>query len=107
MATALKIGPSDNGRPMSLEEFLAGDYEEGCRYELIDGKLYVSPLPDLPENQVQEWINDALKQYARKHPEVINYISSGARVFVPGRPEVTVPEPDQAAYHDFPRHLPK
>src|SRR5262245_19009501 len=107
MATVLKIGPADRGRPMALEEFLGGDYEEGYRYELIDGKLCVSPLPDLPENQIQEWINDTLKQYARRHPEVINFVSSAARVFIPGRPDLTVPQPDQAAYHVFPSRLPK
>lgn len=106
MATAVKIGPDDHGRPMSLEEFEGGDYDEGFRYELIDGRLYVSPQPDLPENQVEEWINDKLKQYARRRPEVVNFVSSKARVFVPGR-ETTTPEPDQAAYHDFPLHLPK
>jgi Uma2 family endonuclease len=107
MTTVLKIGPDDHGRQLSLDDFLAGDYRDGYRYEIIDGRLYVSPLPNLPENQLQEWINDRLKAYARKHPEVINFVSSGARVFVPGQLEVTAPEPDQAAYHDFPVHLPK
>jgi Uma2 family endonuclease len=106
MATVTKIGPADHGRPMTRDEFENGSYEEGYQYEIIDGKLYVSPLPDLPENRIQEWLNDQLKWYARQHPEVINYVSSGARVFVPGRPGLTIPEPDQAAYHDFPRHLP-
>src|SRR5947209_2462440 len=107
MATVVKIGPVDHGRPMSLEEFEGGDYEEGYEYELIDGRLYVSPLPDLPENQIQEWLNDNLKEYAWRRPDVINYVSSGARVFVPGRPAATTPEPDQAAYHNFPVHLPR
>ena len=39
MATVLKIGPADHGRPMTLDEFQAGDYEEGYKYELIDGEL--------------------------------------------------------------------
>lgn len=106
MATVVKIGPADHGRPMSLEEFEGGDYEEGFRYELIKGRLYVSPQPDLPENQVEEWINGKLKQYARRRPEVVNYVSSKARVFVPGL-DATTPEPDQAAYRNFPLHLPK
>jgi hypothetical protein len=32
MATVLKIGPVDHGRPMTLEEFHASDYEEGYQY---------------------------------------------------------------------------
>ena len=107
MATVVKIGPADHGRPMSREEFEGGDYAEGYRYEIIDGRLYVSPLPDLPENQVEEWINGKLKRYERRRPEVINYVTSKGRVFVPGRAAATTPEPDQAAYHAFPLHLPK
>jgi Uma2 family endonuclease len=91
---------------MSLEEFLAGDYREGYHYELIDGKLYVSPKPNLPENWVEEWLYTQLKLYAVKHPKVINYVSHGARVFVPGRRGLTNPEPDLSAYHNFPSHRP-
>jgi Uma2 family endonuclease len=103
MATVLKIGPCDHGRPMTLDEFMAGDYEEGYKYELIDGMLYVSPEPNLPEDWVTEWVGCKLMLYSREQPEVINYVSHGARVFVPGRPGVTCPEPDLAAYQDFPR----
>jgi Uma2 family endonuclease len=102
MASAVKIGPSDHGQPMAFDEYMAGDYEEGYRYELIDGKLYVSPEPNLPEDWVNEWLGFKLKLYARDHPAIINYASHKARVFVPGRPGITTPEPDLAAYHDFP-----
>jgi Uma2 family endonuclease len=106
MATVVKIGPADHGRPMTLEEYLAGDYEEGYRYELIDGKLYVSPLANLPEGRVQKWLYGKLDHYAQVHPEVINYVLGPARVFVPGRPGITTPEPDVAAYCGFPLDLP-
>src|SRR5687768_14222795 len=46
MSTMLRIGPHDHGREMTYEEFLAGDYEEGYKYELIRGELYVSPQPN-------------------------------------------------------------
>jgi Uma2 family endonuclease len=103
MATVTRIGPADHDRAMTLEEFEAGDYEEGYHYELIDGRLSVSPAANLPENWVQEWLSFQLKLYAREHPEVINHVTSGARVFVPGRAGVTAPEPDVAAYRNFPR----
>jgi Uma2 family endonuclease len=106
MATVLKIGPWDHGRPMTLEEFTAGDYEEGYQYELIDGKLYVSPQPNAPQGMVERWIFLALYLYSEAHPDVINYVHYKARVFVPGRPGVTNPEPDVAAYHGFPLDLP-
>jgi Uma2 family endonuclease len=106
MATILKIGPADHGRPMALEEFMAGDYEEGYQYELIDGKLYVSPQPNAPQGLVDRWIGLKLQYYSEERPDVINFVYGRTRVFVPGRPGITNPEPDVAAYHDFPLHLP-
>lgn len=107
MSTVLKkFGPADHGRPMALDEFMAADYVEGYQYELIDGKLYVSPQPNLPENVVEEWLSFKLNVYAKRHPDVINYVSNKARVFVPGREDVTNPEPDVAAYRRFPLHRP-
>ncbi len=102
MTTRLKIGPADHGMPLSLEDFLSADEAEGYHYELIDGKLYVSPQPNLPENWVEEWLADELRLYAHQRPDVLNYLSRKARVFVPNREDVTAPEPDVAGYRDFP-----
>lgn len=106
MATLIKIGPADHGRSMSLEEFEAGDHREGYQYELIDGKLYVSPLPDLPQGLAEHWIFRKLLRYSDDRPDVINFVYGKCRVFVPGRPGVTNPEPDVTAYKDFPLDLP-
>jgi Uma2 family endonuclease len=106
MATAVKIGPADQGRPMTLDEFLSGDYQEGYHYEIIDGKLYVSPPPNLPEDFVERWLNGKLWLYSQQHPESINYVTPKSRVFVPGKARVTAPEPDLAAFHDFPLKRP-
>jgi Uma2 family endonuclease len=106
MATVLKIGPADHGRPMALDEFMAGDYEEGYQYELIDGKLYVSPQPNLPQGLVEKWIYTKLDDYSRQQLGVINFVHYKARVFVPDRPGVTNPEPDVTAYADFPLEQP-
>lgn len=107
MSVALKkLGPADHGRPMTLEEFIAAPSTEGYHYELIDGKLYVSPLPNLPEDRVEEWIYFKLKLYSHYHPEIINHTTNKARVFVPGSRRVTAPEPDVAAYRNFPLALP-
>jgi len=106
MSTAVKIGPEDHGRPMSFEEYQAGDYQQGYHYELIDGRLYVSPEANLPEDSVETWLLPKVQEYSKKHPEIINYVTNKARVFVPRRRGITAPEPDLAAYHDFPLHLP-
>jgi Uma2 family endonuclease len=106
MATvALKIGPDDHGRPLTVDEHASGTYEPGYRYELIDGRLYVSPEANLPEYCLEDWLFDRLKAYARKRPGVINFVTNKARVFVK-RPTATTPEPDIAAYRGFPKNRP-
>src|ERR1700722_16683694 len=102
----MKLGAADHGRPVALNDFMAADYVEGYQYELIDGKLYVSPQPNLPEDRVDSWIHRKVERYAEANPQVLNYVSGRARVFVPDRPGVTNPEPDLAAYHEFPLYLP-
>jgi Uma2 family endonuclease len=101
-----RFGPRDQGHSMTFDEFMEANYQEGYQYELIDGELYVSPTPNLPQNRVETWIGLKLQQYSLQHPEVINYVTSKARVIVPGRPRATAPEPDQAVYHRFPLDQP-
>lgn len=106
MKTLLKLGPADHGRTLPVEDLMSARYQEGYKYEIIDGKLYVSPLPNLPENRVEEWLHGKLLLYKMKHGNIINYLTTKARVFVPDREDLTVPEPDLAAYNDFPLDLP-
>jgi Uma2 family endonuclease len=91
---------------MSYDEFLAGDYEEGVRYELIDGRLYVSPEPSFPQDWVLVWLYRKLDRYAEANPKVLRYVSQRSRVFVPRRHAVTAPEPNLAAYKKFPSNRP-
>ena len=106
MSTLTKLGPMDHGRPYSLEEFEEADYEGGFKYELIDGRLFVSPMPDLPENSLEEWLGLKLRFYSHKYPTRINYVSGKGRVFISGRRHTTCPEPDLSAYRDFPLDVP-
>jgi len=99
------VRPSDHGREMSLDDFMSADYAEGYQYELINGRLYVSPQADQPQNFVELWVFGRLYLYALQHPAIINHVSNKARVFVPGR-NVTNPEPDVACYRDFPKDMP-
>jgi Uma2 family endonuclease len=87
---------------MTWEEFQTGEYQEGYQYELINGSLYVAPEANLPESVSDDWLFMKVKLYSRQRPKVINYVSYKARVFIPGAAEITAPEPDLAAYHDFP-----
>jgi Uma2 family endonuclease len=106
MATIAALGQADHGRPMTAEEFEKGDYEPGFKYELIEGRLYVSPVPIAPQNCVLVWLLAKLTIYAMQHPEVINHVTPAARVFLPDQPDQTRPEPDLAAYAGWPQHLP-
>ncbi len=99
-----KLGPLDHGLPMSFEDYMAGDYQEGYRYELIHGRLYVFAWPNLPENWVHDWLRDKVKEYAWANPRIINYVTGPGRVFVPDPSDVTAPEPDLLAYRNFPRN---
>jgi Uma2 family endonuclease len=100
------LTPRDHGRQLRLEEFEHADGKEGYDYELIDGRLAVSPVPDMPHDEVLKWLRRLLEEYVDQHPEAINLISTAARVFVPGRAKISAPEPDIAAYKDFPLDLP-
>jgi len=100
-----RISPGDHGREMTCDDFMAADYAEGHQYELIEGRLYVSPLAGLPQNFIESWIFGKLYLYALQHATIINYVSTKARVFIPGG-KTTIPEPDVACYHDFPMDIP-
>jgi Uma2 family endonuclease len=99
-------GPQCHGQRMSYEEFASAPWEEGYRYELIDGRIVVAPAADLSHESSDMWLIRRLDRYADIHPEIINFVCAKPRVFIPGRPDVTCPEPDLAAYHDFPLKLP-
>ena len=103
---ALRVGPEDHGRLMTVAEFEDCICEEGFRYELIDGRLYVTYEPDPPEDMIENWLFRRISRYAEQHPDVTNYVTCKARVYVPVKFRVTIPQPDIAAYHDFPFHLP-
>jgi Uma2 family endonuclease len=101
-STKLKFGPADHGRPVTAEELDDAEYVEGYRYEIIDGRFFVVPIANLPEQTLEGWLRRKLERYMDRHPEVVNWVTPKPRVFVPDRPELTVPEPDLAAYRDFP-----
>jgi Uma2 family endonuclease len=106
MSTALTLGLVHHGHPVSWDEFQAAEFEEGYKYELIDGRLYVAPAPNLPEDRNANWLYEKLLAYKARRPKAINYLSQKARVFVPGRAAVTCPEPDISAYRALPLHTP-
>lgn len=102
MATVNLLGPADHGRLMDYDEFMSAEYEPGFKYEIIDGRLYVSAEPRYSEHSVEQWLLHKLFDYSRKRPDIINFVANKSRIFVSDRPGATVPEPDVAAFRDVP-----
>jgi Uma2 family endonuclease len=106
MATVNMLGLVDHGRRISDEVFETADFEPGYKYELIDGRLYVAPDPNMPEVTLEEWIGFQLRLYAFNNPDVVNFVAGKSRVFIPGRRRTTCPQPDLSAYRDIPTGQP-
>ena len=103
MATVqLKLGPEDHGRALTLDDFDDAEFAPGHRYEIIDGRLHVSEEPDPTENELELWLFEKLWDYSRSKGSALNHVTNKGRVFVHGRSEATIPEPDIAAYADYP-----
>jgi Uma2 family endonuclease len=96
------LKPTDHGRPITDEELLAADFVGGYKYEIINGRVYVSAEPDPDENVLELWLYHKLYDYSRTCPGVINHVSTKTRVHVAVRRRATIPEPDVAAYSEFP-----
>jgi Uma2 family endonuclease len=97
-----RLSHRDHGRELTFDEFMAGDYEEGYRYELIEGRLYVSPYPNLPHAIQERYVHEALLANKARKNSVIKEVFAKARVFVPGPTRVTCPEPDLTVYSESP-----
>jgi Uma2 family endonuclease len=82
MATvnAIRIGPADHGRRMSLEEFREAEEEEGYRYELARGVLEVTLVPNDPHGVTVWRLICAIRDYDRARPGII-YRAGGASEF--------------------------
>ncbi len=80
VATLLRIGPADDGRVMTLEEFMEAEVEEGYRYELGRGVLEVSEVPNDPHGVIVWRLICRIRDYDREHPRVV-YRAGGASEF--------------------------
>ena len=102
MLTSVRFGPKDHGRVVSDDELQVADFRSGYGYEVIFGRLYVSPAPDFEHDWIEKYVFGQVFLYSREHPEVVAYVTDRARVFVPGTHKTTAPEPDLAIYAKMP-----
>ncbi|MDQ3441399.1 MAG: Uma2 family endonuclease [Planctomycetota bacterium] len=70
------VGPQDDGRRMSLDDFDEAEVIEGYCYELGNGLVEVSNVPSIEHGRQVEELRDQLGAYRRDHPDAINYLSS-------------------------------
>lgn len=88
MATAAstRIGPADHGRPMTLDEFMESEPDEGYRYELARGVLEVTEVPNDAHGQVVSNLYRALARYVERRPGIVRRFGGGSefRIWLPG-----------------------
>ena len=103
--TAIKIGPADHGRRMSLEDFDHAEVQEGYRYELGRGVIIVSDVPHLFHGNQVDFIRQDLAEYRAKK------LTSIAKIFGPGECKILLTDleserhPDVAIYKKPPLDL--
>ncbi len=86
VAETLRIGLADNGRRMTLDEFLECEEEDGYRYELARGVLEVSEVPNDPHGYIVCNLSRGVGRYDDAHPGRILRFgeASGFRFWMPG-----------------------
>jgi len=59
----LKLGPTDQGKSITCDDFESAVYQSGFKYEIIDGRLYAFPVPNFPEAFLETWLKRKLEAY--------------------------------------------
>ena len=85
-STAIKIGPADNGRRMTLAEFLDAEEVPGYRYELARGIIEVSEVPNDPHGLIVDTFHTHFAVYRLANPGLILRIAhaSDVQIVIPG-----------------------
>jgi Uma2 family endonuclease len=65
----LRLGPHSAGLLLTPAEFDRARFQEGSRYELINGVLVVSPTPSPKERRPNEELGRWLWDYQEEHPQ--------------------------------------
>jgi len=78
VATPLRITPADHGRAMTLEEFMEAEEADGYRYELAQGVLEVTQVPNDPHGVVVCNLYRAVSRFGEQHPGVIHRFGGGS-----------------------------
>ncbi len=93
--TAIKIGPKDNGRRMSLADFEFAEGEPGYLYELSRGVITVMDVPGRRHPAQYNAVRRQLNAYDLANPGRIDTIAGG------GECKLLVGEPESERHPDF------
>jgi Uma2 family endonuclease len=96
--TVTRVGPEDNGRRMSLEEFAPAIGQPGYVYELARGVVVVSDIPNPPHFAVVTALRRQLNAYDLTNPGRIYGIAAGSECKVLLRALESERHPDLAVY---------
>lgn len=91
----IKVGPTDHGRPMTLEDFIDAEAVEGYRYELARGVIEVTEVPNDPHGQIIDNIREALGVFRQQNPGLIRRIAEGGSV------QLLIPEWESERHPDL------
>jgi Uma2 family endonuclease len=73
----VRIGPEDHGRRMTLADFSRAEAAPGYLYELANGVIEVSELPDVRHAQTVHRLNRQLWVFELAHPGIIEMMGGG------------------------------
>jgi Uma2 family endonuclease len=99
MATITRrIGPSDHGRRLPLDDFIDALFEDGWLYELARGVVVVTEVPEVSHGRIVSRLAKMLERYERDGGRAMNY-RAGRNECVLRLPGMqSSRRPDQAIY---------
>ncbi len=102
LKAAIKVGPADHGRRMSLADFDHAEVQEGYLYELGRGVIVVSDVPKKRHLFQVLSIRDQLFEYKLAQPGGIQVVASGSecKILVAGYESER--HPDLSVYKTLP-----
>jgi Uma2 family endonuclease len=97
-----QVGPSDNGKRMSLAEFDRAEGREGYNYELSRGVITVVDVPDRKHLLQVCAVREQFSAYWRAHPGKINLLAHGGECKILLADLESERHPDLAVYKHEP-----
>jgi len=96
MATVgIRIGPADQGRKMSLEDFMEAEEEPGYRYELARGVVDVSEIPADDHGMILDKLHEIISLYRQAATGLIRRIAHGSDI------QLLIPELESERHPDL------